>query len=105
MSLKLSSPVVAESGAGPVGWVGTFTSPGRAATSGQGAAKTVGDDLIGSVDPNYVQVTEVDAFIVQPVTAGASFNPGVVWDVLGRGLGREPKTYRIRNYHWLRAWL
>lgn len=83
---------MAESGAGPVGWVGTFTSPGRAATSGQGAAKTVGDDLIGSVDPNYVQVTEVDAFIVQPVTAGASFNPGVVWDVLGRGLGREPKT-------------
>lgn len=81
--LKVSSPVVAESRAGPVGWVGTFTSPGRAATSGQGAAKTVGDDLIGSVDPNYVQVTEVDAFIVQPVTAGASFNPGVVWAVLG----------------------
>lgn len=71
---------MAETGAALIGWVGTFAAVGRTtAATRQGASHAVREDFTGGVDPDNIQVAEVDAFFVQPAVTGAAFGPDTVW--------------------------
>lgn len=60
------------------------------------AAQSVGDHALGCVDPDDVQVAEVDALLVQESGAGAAFRPHMApWGAAGGG-GCPPRRDRQR---------
>lgn len=71
---------MAEAGAGFIGRVAAFASLSwTAAPTRQGTSKAVRKELTWCVDPDNIQVAEVDAFFIIPAVAGAAFGPDSVF--------------------------
>lgn len=70
---------MAETGAGFVGCVEAFASLSwTAPATRQGTSEAIRKELTRRVDPDNIQVAEVDAFFIIPAVTGAAFGPDAV---------------------------
>lgn len=70
--------VMAEALAGVVIWALALTTSSRSAAARQGTSQSVRSSLAWCIDPDDVQVAEVDALLIHPVVAGAPLGSDAV---------------------------
>lgn len=70
---------MAEIRAGCIVGAGALAAVGRAAPTGQGTSQAIRKDFTGRIDPDNIQVAEVNALLIVPAVTGAALGPDAVW--------------------------